>query len=106
MRHCNRTPSRVSECSRSDEWLGRSTFDEWMVRSEPVVEVRGWLVASLEVKFISSLSYCCIPNGVGPFLAAVIVHGGGWVRGDRSVGVKPLFKPRSDGGFAWSSPTP
>jgi len=44
-----------------------------------------------------------IPMGVGPFPAAIIVHGGGWVRGDRRVGVEPLFKPLSDGGFAWFS---
>jgi alpha-L-fucosidase 2 len=44
-----------------------------------------------------------IPNGVGPFPAAIIVHGGGWVRGDRRMGVEPLFKPLSDGGFAWFS---
>jgi alpha-L-fucosidase 2 len=44
-----------------------------------------------------------IPNGAGPFAAAIIVHGGGWVRGDRRLGVEPLFKPLSDSGFAWFS---
>ena len=45
----------------------------------------------------------CIPNGPGPFPAVIIAHGGGWVRGDRKSGVEPLFKPLSDGGFAWFS---
>ena len=35
--------------------------------------------------------------------AVVIVHGGGWVSGDRSVDVQPLFKPLSEAGFAWFS---
>ena len=44
-----------------------------------------------------------IPNGPGPFPAAIIVHGGGWIRGDRKHTVEPLFSPLSDAGFAWFS---
>lgn len=44
-----------------------------------------------------------IPEGKGPFPAAILVHGGGWVRGDRRVEVAPLFKPLSDAGIAWFS---
>ncbi len=44
-----------------------------------------------------------IPEGVGPFPAAVIVHGGGWVRGDRRVDVAPLFAPLTHAGIAWFS---
>jgi alpha-L-fucosidase 2 len=44
-----------------------------------------------------------IPDGSGPFPAAIIVHGGGWVRGDKQIDVAPLFKPLSDAGFAWFS---
>lgn len=44
-----------------------------------------------------------IPDGTGPFPAAIIVHGGGWVRGDRKYDVAPLFKPLADAGFAWFS---
>lgn len=43
------------------------------------------------------------PDGSGPFPAAIIVHGGGWIRGDRKHSVEPLFKPLSDAGFAWFS---
>lgn len=35
--------------------------------------------------------------------AIIIVHGGGWVRGDRKVDVAPLFRPLSDAGYAWFS---
>jgi acetyl esterase len=45
----------------------------------------------------------CIPQGVANAPGAVIVHGGGWVRGNREIDVAPLFKPLSDAGFAWFS---
>jgi alpha-L-fucosidase 2 len=41
-----------------------------------------------------------IPEGAGPFPAAILVHGGGWVAGDRSRNVEPLFAPLLEGGFA------
>jgi|tagenome__1003787_1003787.scaffolds.fasta_scaffold20925215_1 acetyl esterase len=44
-----------------------------------------------------------IPEGPGPFPAAIIVHGGGWVRGDRLTEVQPLFTPLTDAGIAWFS---
>src|ERR1700683_4718145 len=43
------------------------------------------------------------PDGAGPFPAAILVHGGGWVRGDRRIDVAPLFQPLSDAGIAWFS---
>src|SRR5215510_3420077 len=45
----------------------------------------------------------CIPAGDGPFPAAILVHGGGWVRGDRRVEVAPLFQPLTDANIAWFS---
>ena len=45
----------------------------------------------------------CIPDGPGPYPAAIVVHGGGWVRGDRRVDVEPLLAPLSEAGFAWFS---
>jgi acetyl esterase/lipase len=44
-----------------------------------------------------------IPAGDGPFPAAILVHGGGWVRGDRRMEVKPLFQPLTDARIAWFS---
>ena len=67
---------------------------------------RGVLLENVEYGRAGDFSLrmdACIPNGPGPFPGVIIVHGGGWVRGDRSVGVDPLFKPLSDGGFAWFS---
>jgi acetyl esterase len=44
-----------------------------------------------------------IPEGTTKAPAVIIVHGGGWVRGNREIDVAPLFKPLSDAGFAWFS---
>jgi acetyl esterase len=44
-----------------------------------------------------------IPDAGGPSPAVIIVHGGGWVRGDRKTDVAPLFKPLTDAGIAWFS---
>ena len=42
-----------------------------------------------------------VPDGPGPFPAVIIVHGGGFVRGDKQTYVKPLFPVLSEAGFAW-----
>src|SRR4051794_24470186 len=44
-----------------------------------------------------------IPEGSGPFPAVIVVHGGGWVRGDRLTEVQPLFAPLVKAGIAWFS---
>jgi acetyl esterase len=44
-----------------------------------------------------------IPDGPGPFATAILVHGGGWVAGDKQEYINYIFKPLSDAGFAWFS---
>jgi alpha-L-fucosidase 2 len=44
-----------------------------------------------------------IPEGTTKAPAVILVHGGGWIRGNRELDVAPLFKPLSDAGFAWFS---
>jgi acetyl esterase len=44
-----------------------------------------------------------IPAGAGPFPAVIIVHGGGWVRGNRRLDVEPLFEPLERARIAWFS---
>jgi acetyl esterase/lipase len=44
-----------------------------------------------------------IPDGSGPFPAAILVHGGGWVAGDKQQYITYIFKPLSDAGLAWFS---
>ena len=39
-----------------------------------------------------------IPDGAGPFPAAVLVHGGGWVAGDKQEYITYIFEPLSKAG--------
>lgn len=42
-----------------------------------------------------------VPDGPGPFPTAILVHGGGFVRGDKQSYIKPIFEPLSQAGFTW-----
>lgn len=42
-----------------------------------------------------------VPDGKGPFPAIVIVHGGGWVNGNKRTYVTPWFDVLTKAGFAW-----
>jgi alpha-L-fucosidase 2 len=44
-----------------------------------------------------------IPDGAGPFPAAILVHGGGFDAGNRATNMAPTFQPLADAGFAWFS---
>jgi alpha-L-fucosidase 2 len=44
-----------------------------------------------------------IPDGSGPFPAAILIHGGGFDEGSRGTNVRPLFEPLASAGFAWFS---
>ena len=42
-----------------------------------------------------------VPDGAGPFPTCILVHGGGFIRGDKQSYIKPLFEPLSKAGFTW-----
>jgi pectinesterase len=44
-----------------------------------------------------------VPDGDGKFPVAIIVHGGGWMSGDRHHDVNVLFEPLSRAQFTWFS---
>jgi alpha-L-fucosidase 2 len=44
-----------------------------------------------------------VPDGPGPHPAAILVHGGAWVAGDKTRSVRPLFEPLERAGIAWFS---
>jgi acetyl esterase len=44
-----------------------------------------------------------VPDGDGPFVAAILIHGGGFDEGSRSTNVRPLFEPLANAGIAWFS---
>lgn len=43
----------------------------------------------------------CVPPGNGPFPAALLVHGGGWMGGERAQAARPLRSRLTRAGFAW-----
>lgn len=44
-----------------------------------------------------------VPDGAGPFPAAILIHGGGFDEGSKSTNVRPLFEPLENAGYAWFS---
>jgi len=44
-----------------------------------------------------------VPDGRGPYPAAILVHGGGFDQGSKSTNVRPLFDVLANAGFAWFS---
>jgi acetyl esterase len=44
-----------------------------------------------------------VPDGPGPFPAAILVHGGGFDEGSKSTNVRPLFDVLANAQFAWFS---
>ena len=44
-----------------------------------------------------------IPDGTGPFAAAILIHGGGFDEGSKSTNVRPLFDVLANAGYAWFS---
>ncbi len=44
-----------------------------------------------------------VPAGPCPFPVALLVHGGGWAKGDKTRLVAPLFDPLNVAGYAWVS---
>ena len=50
-----------------------------------------------------------VPDGTGPFPVAILVHGGGWSRGDKaglpgdSADITPWFEPLTAASFTWFS---
>lgn len=65
-----------------------------------------WAGMKTEIEFarVGSVSLTLdawTPNGPGPFPGVIIVHGGGFTRGDKQMFVRPLFDPLTKGGFAW-----
>jgi acetyl esterase len=44
-----------------------------------------------------------VPDGAGPFPAAILVHGGGFDEGSKSTNVRPLFDVLANAGYAWFS---
>lgn len=42
-----------------------------------------------------------VPEGSGPFATCILVHGGGFTKGDKHSFITPLFEPLEKAGFTW-----
>ncbi len=42
-----------------------------------------------------------VPEGAGPFATCILVHGGGFTKGDKQTFITPLFAPLAKAGFTW-----
>lgn len=43
----------------------------------------------------------CVPRGRGPYPAVLLVHGGGWISGERTRAAIDLVRPLTEAGIAW-----
>ena len=71
------------------------------VAAEPVVSGVKTDIEFAKVGDVSLTLDAFVPEGAGPFPTCILVHGGGFVRGDKQSYIKPLFEPLSKAGFAW-----
>lgn len=68
----------------------------------------GWAMSYSDVEYAKVngqplLLDAYVPDAPGPHPAAIIVHGGAWVTGDKGRSVRPLFEPLAGAGYAWFS---
>jgi alpha-L-fucosidase 2 len=42
-----------------------------------------------------------VPESEGPFATCILVHGGGFTKGDKQTFITPLFEPLAKAGFTW-----
>ncbi len=72
----------------------------------PKPQAESGLHSDVEFRKIGNISLTLdaeVPEGDGPFPAAILVHGGGWENGDKQTYIKPLFDPLSQANYVWFS---
>ena len=69
--------------------------------AEPAIPALRTDIEFAKVGDVSLTLDAFVPEGAGPFPTCILVHGGGFVRGDKQSYIKPLFEPLSTAGFAW-----
>jgi alpha-L-fucosidase 2 len=60
-------------------------------------------VVYAEVNGVRLMLDAHVPDSTGRFPTVILVHGGGWVAGDKQEYINYLFKPLTEAGFAWFS---
>lgn len=70
---------------------------------KPVVNIPG-LKQDIEFAKAGDVSLTLdafVPEGAGPFVTCILVHGGGFTKGDKQTFITPLFEPLAKAGFTW-----
>ena len=107
---------RAQNASKSrcaEERSGESTLKRRDFFAYPLIGMAAWN-RPVQAKSFSDVEFshpsgnslqfdAQVPDGKGPFPAAIIVHGGAWVTGDRRRSVEPLFRLLTNSGIAWFS---
>src|SRR3984885_15352167 len=70
----------------------------WRVNAEDLHEHQYGEVGGVALKLDAH-----ILDGAGPFRGAILVHGGGWIAGDKQQYINYLFAPLAEGNFTWIS---
>src|ERR1039457_2463197 len=87
---------------------------QWMRKSSSILEIAcaaTVCAAAVEQKHVEYtrpggkpvLLDLHVPDGPGPFPAAILIHGGGFDEGSRSTNFRPLFDVLANAGYAWFS---
>ena len=75
-----------------------------LVLAIAAIQARAELKKDIEFSKAGSVSLTLdafVPEGDGPFPTCILVHGGGFTKGDKTSFIKPLFAPLSEAKFAW-----
>lgn len=100
-------PSQWGYKDRLIRWL-REQAGPTTPRPFAPVTVEGPLAPGLHKRIVFDPAHgltldAWIPEGDGPHVPVIVVHGGGWEAGDRVTYVTPIFRPLAEAGFAWFS---
>jgi acetyl esterase/lipase len=88
--------SVVYHAAMRDEMMPRKPLPEPQRRTGIISDVQFHKVGDVALTLDAF-----VPEGDGPFPAAIVVHGGGFTQGDKQTYVKPLFEPLTEANFSW-----
>jgi len=73
-----------------------------------LAQTSGAAVVTRDVEFVKRgstplLLDASVPDGPGPFPTVIVVHGGGFTKGNKTMYITPMFQPLTAANFTWFS---